>query len=59
MAIMDRMTHRELRITLPPGLPNDHCAGVKDAVSSLLGLWDLPVSCLESVERAPEPVETD
>lgn len=52
---MDRMTHREIRITLPPGLPNDRYSGVKDAVSSLLGLWDIPDSCLESIEEEPEP----
>ena len=59
MAIMYRMTHRELRITLPPGLPKDRYSGVKDAVSSLLGLWDIPVSCLESIEDDPEQADPD
>ncbi|MFD1147275.1 hypothetical protein [Saccharothrix hoggarensis] len=49
------MTHREIRITLPPGLPNDRYTGVKDAVSSLLGLWDIPVSCLESFDTDSGP----
>ena len=52
---MYRMTLRELRITLPPGLPGDRYSGVRDAVSSLLGLWDIPVSCIESIEEEGEP----
>jgi hypothetical protein len=28
-------------------------------VSSLLGLWDIPVSCLESIEDDPEQADPD
>ncbi|MEU5695694.1 hypothetical protein [Actinosynnema sp. NPDC020468] len=33
------MGRPELRIELPPDLPNDRYAGIADAVSSLLELW--------------------